>query len=1065
MDQKREKKFDLRSPGISPDRGIILFDREYKICKIDELAGLLLGKSLKECLKRGIYEVLSPYFNEIVSFAKKVIEGALNEKIIITNYKGKEINFYITSIKGSPDSPPLLGVLLIDNYQGKKDEIYRMAGLKKIGSIITASVFDEGFYQLLLREATDILNAEAGTIAVIEQGEELYEDVVFRYTLGEKADILKGVSLKPDMGIIGWVIKNGEPAITNDARKDPRFFPWVDYLTGFITRSIICVPIKINGEPIGALEIINKREGIFDSSDLNLLRLFSKIISERIENYSSRAKWRRDYEFLSGVIDTIREGIVIVDRDLRIKFSNQSFSLLFNNEKEGIIGRSLKDIVRGLDLKTLIDSWYNEVFQGEGRTLLESTIKDYKGESRFYRITAEPFEIDDEVVSTALINFCDITNLKRLESFLDAGVRLSSAFTGVEDLEDASQRALKIIGETIDGERAGWFEFKINSDQRKVLNFRSLWRINDQENYSFDLNSFSKFLSYVEPELKEGKIVFKTRVDCSSNIKESLEAMGIDSVILVPIQIRGRLHGAIRIDNPKTLYPLSPEEINFFKTVSDSFSKAIAREDYLKKIDESEIRYREIYDNLSNIWYIHDMEGRIIECNKAASKITGYSEDELLNMSVKDLIAPQYRNEFNNYLEEIRSNKRAEGLMRILTKEGTEKILDYKNWVVRLPDGNTGVRGFVKDVTEKIRIRHQFRHAQKMESIGILASGISHNFKNLLSGIMGHCQLIREKFRSYPELQRHANEIVKLCSIGNRLISGLLGYSHKDRRYKVELINVSEVLDEAWNLLSHSIGKSIRVEKEWPKELWLKGNSGALLQVIINLCTNARDAMPEGGLLRVLAKRQESTAVIIVEDTGCGMSKDIKNKIFDPFFTTKEKGKGTGLGLYTTYEIVKEHGGRIDVESTPGKGTKFEIHLPLSGINIKLDGEVKERYIRGDGKKVLIVDDDINTLLPMKDLLALRGYRVEYSYSPKEALNKLLYWEPDIVLVDKEMPEMDGISFINEAVLRKVDAHIILITGYDDLEDLESDIKDIIKGHIPKPLDIDRLCSVLESLC
>jgi nitrogen-specific signal transduction histidine kinase/CheY-like chemotaxis protein len=381
--------------------------------------------------------------------------------------------------------------------------------------------------------------------------------------------------------------------------------------------------------------------------------------------------------------------------------------------------------------------------------------------------------------------------------------------------------------------------------------------------------------------------------------------------------------------------------------------------------------------------------------------------------------------------------------MRIVTKDGKEKVLDYKNWVVNLPDGTTAVRGLVRDVTEKMKIRHQFRHAQKMESIGILASGISHNFRNILSGIMSHGQLIQERYKSYPELQRYANEIIKLTKTGSKLISDILGFSWKGEKDTKEILNFSHVLEDACNILRHSLGDHIKIVKYWPDDLPIFGNRSSLLQVIINICTNARDAMPDGGTLRITASKQDNDILLEIEDTGCGMDEETKSKIFDPFFTTKERGKGTGLGLYTTYGIVKEHGGRIEVESSPGKGSIFRIYIPSKKKMIDKQKIIDAGDFKRKGKKVLIVDDDINTLLPMRDLLLLRGYQVECSNCGEDALVKFFSWQPDVILIDRKMPDMDGKEVLRKIFSKSPDACIILISGYENegLNELDPELK------------------------
>ncbi len=1066
MDRKKDYGLLNKNPEKWPERGIIVFDRDLRIWKIDAIASNLLGGNPTNYLKKKLDECFSnEVFSEIIHTSKEVIKGEINERFISITREGNLYNFQVISFKPDPNKSPLLGLILLDDYNGRKDDLYELSGLRRISRALSSVVFNEGFYRIFIRKAMEFLNTEAGTIALLEPGEEGADDVIFKYALGEKADLLEGISIKSDVGIIGWVISNNKSVITNEARNDPRFFPWVDYLTGFVTRSIVCVPIRVSGDAVGAIEVINNRSKGFDIIDIERLKLFCRIISERIEGNYAWNGLKKNYEFLSGIIDTIGEGIVIVDRDLRVKFVNQSLSMLLNKEKEHIIGGNFHNIFQRQEHGLKIEGLLRYLFSsGQGFSTEYELKRDSEGDRRFIRINADPLEMDDEVVSTALISFCDVTHLKRLELFLEAGAAIASSFTGIDDFNQVAEEGLEIIGRAMSADSVFWYEAKSYGKVDRNLFIRAHWNRNQNGNFKFEEDDIKRLFSNVEKDLIERKILFNTRNSVSEPLRGILHSLGIDSMILIPIHLKDTISGIIRIDNPDIDSYLSPEEINFLHTVSDLFSKVVAQESYLKKINESELRYREIYDNLNDIWYLHDMEGRIFEINRAGEKITGYDREELLNMKISDLIAARYRHLFDEYMKEIREKGRTEGYMRIVTKDGIEKILDYKNWVVSLHNGKTAVRGLVRDVTEKMKVRHQFKHAQRMESIGILASGISHNFKNILSGIMTQSQLIQEKYRSYPELQRYTNEIIKLTKEGNKLISDLLGFSWKGGKDDRELLNLSEVIDTAFNILSYSIKDDIKIVKDWPEQLMLYGNRTSLLQVIINLCTNARDAMPEGGTLKITAKRENSNIVLVVEDTGCGMDDNVKSKIFDPFFTTKERGKGTGLGLYTIYKIVKEHEGEIEVESVPGKGSVFKVYLPASDITIKQ--EDRGVSLKVDGKKVLFVDDDINTLVSMKDLLTLRGYHVDYCFSGREAIEKFFSFKPDIMVIDREMPGMDGMETIKKIFSRDSEAKIILISGYEDsgVNGISDEIREIIRGYMTKPIDINKLCSMLETM-
>jgi len=204
--------------------------------------------------------------------------------------------------------------------------------------------------------------------------------------------------------------------------------------------------------------------------------------------------------------------------------------------------------------------------------------------------------------------------------------------------------------------------------------------------------------------------------------------------------------------------------------------------------------------------------------------------------------------------------------------------------------------------------------------------------------------------------------------------------------------------------------------------------------------------------------------MVVVTDTGCGMDKETRARCFDPFFTTKEITKGTGLGLSTTYGIVEEHGGEIHVASKPGRGTTFKLHFPLAPSEEDEEQESPNEMIRGKGEKVLIVDDEADMCRLTKDFLETLGYRIACVNNGKAAIDKYNAWHPDVVLLDRVMPELDGISCAKEIVDQDADAKIVIISGYDKDESSGIAGKEPIKGYLTKPISMKNLSNLLAQI-
>jgi CheY-like chemotaxis protein len=389
--------------------------------------------------------------------------------------------------------------------------------------------------------------------------------------------------------------------------------------------------------------------------------------------------------------------------------------------------------------------------------------------------------------------------------------------------------------------------------------------------------------------------------------------------------------------------------------------------------------------------------------------------------------------------------------------------MEYRNWIVQQADGSPATRGLVRDVTERTNLKSQLKHAQRMESVGTIATGISHNFRNLLAGIMTNSQLIQMKYGHIPELDRYAGEILKLTRAGSDLIKDLLQFSRKGSTESRAVINLADVLAETHNLISRSFDKRFVIQTSWPDLLPVYAEPSSLSQVFMNLCTNARDAMPEGGTLTIAAEREESKVVVSIRDTGVGMDKSTQEKVYDPFFTTKEPGKGTGLGLSTAYGIVKQHGGEIQIESEPGRGTEFHITLPMADRATRAEETPVTELVRGEGQRVLVVDDDDTILQPMIELLEGLGYQASAVNDGRQAVEAYPSWGPDVVLLDRSMPGLDGVETAGRILEIDPDAWIVLISGYDEdgPDGIDPRVLESVKGYIPKPFDIGEVSKVL----
>jgi two-component system, cell cycle sensor histidine kinase and response regulator CckA len=341
------------------------------------------------------------------------------------------------------------------------------------------------------------------------------------------------------------------------------------------------------------------------------------------------------------------------------------------------------------------------------------------------------------------------------------------------------------------------------------------------------------------------------------------------------------------------------------------------------------------------------------------------------------------------------------------------------------------------DVTERKRaereqraLQEQLVISQKMESIGAFAGGIAHNFRNILQAISGNTEFLEFVCGDKQEIAELTTNIYDSVEKGVDLINNLLHFSRRGGvEYRMSYLDMKDVILQTHEIISRVFNKNIDIQVNVEPALYVKGNRSLLSQVFMNLYSNASDAMPNGGRLLIDAVRKGGEVLVTVKDTGIGMDEETLKKIFDPFFTMKEVGKGTGLGLATVHGIIEEHKGAITVSSKLGKGTIFRISLPYAEAGMLEDMETGREIILGNGERVLIVDDERPALDALAAIVKKLGYEAIAMERPMDALRTYSEIAPDLVIMDRGMPKMDGVTCARKIVERDPLAKIIIVSA------------------------------------
>ena len=492
---------------------------------------------------------------------------------------------------------------------------------------------------------------------------------------------------------------------------------------------------------------------------------------------------------------------------------------------------------------------------------------------------------------------------------------------------------------------------------------------------------------------------------------------------------------------------------------------------YSSSLRESEAKFRTVADHTYDweMWF--SPGGAVIYCSPSCERITGLAPEAYLADAdiMERLLHPDDLPRWRAHLHPAGGLPQDENSLldslRIIRPDGQTRWIDHHCHSILDRDGRyQGRRISNRDVTErKLAAEHQraleaqLQQSQKMESLGVLVAGVAHNINNVLAIVMGTASL-REQFVAEPSDREAYQSIGKVCMRGREVVKSLIHFAQPTLAVRAPL-ELHSLIREVCGLLDSTSRNRVRIVEAFaPEPLWINGDAGSINHALVNLCLNALDAMPDGGLLTLRTAILAGDRVeVAVEDDGAGMAPEVLGHVLEPFYTTKEVGKGTGLGLSMTYGVITAHGGSIDLASQPGQGTTVTLRFPR--IQPPAPNEpVKAAAPALGGLNVFLVDDDEDVRFLMTRMLKKAGVRQVKTFSGGEAAVRSLGSgeRPDLVILDQNMPGMNGIQTMAKVRAMLPEMPILISSGQPDIEDWD-EFKGPLVSVLSKPFTMEEI--------
>lgn len=762
-----------------------------------------------------------------------------------------------------------------------------------------------------------------------------------------------------------------------------------------------------------------------------------------LEPHNGLARADSRSQFFEQMFQASPDGLSIADSEHQVLWANQTFAVMFGYSQQEIVGQALEDLV--VPPNRLSESkWVTESLAKGERITLETKRRKKDGTLLDVTISCAPLLLDGEVVGF-YAGYHDISDRRRVEALSSALYRVAEKSSSAHDLQQFFAAVHGIVDELM---HARNFYIAIYDTATETLSFP--YFVDEQDSPPMSKKLGRGLTDYLirtgEPLLATPEVLqaMEDRGEVARNGSRSLDWMG------VPLKVNNHTFGALVVQTYSKNIRYVERDKELLTFVARQVASAVEIKRNEQALRRSEARYRSLVQSSVYGIYRSSLEGRFLDMNPALIHMLGYgsAEEVLLLDPERDVFAQAEEHE--RLIEEFRRTGRLDGFeVKWKRRDGGTIMVRISGRAVSSADEPADVlEAIAEDVTDRRALEDQFRQAQKMEAVGRLAGGVAHDFNNLLMVISGYAEVILGQIDPANSLHEKGRAIQLAADRATTLTRQLLAFSRK-QLLELKVVDVNAIVEDMERLLRPLIGENIELVTILSSEAaHTRADAGQLEQVIMNLVVNAKDAMPAGGRLTLRTEnivvdenhrrgqhfiRLGPYVTLQVSDTGMGMDRETQSRIFEPFFTTKEKGKGTGLGLSTVYGIVKQSGGYVMVQSELGRGTTFQIYLPL------VEGAAEKHLVvapeaNGGTETILLVEDEDSVRQLVRDTLASKGYHVLEGDNGEAGMAAAAAHRGriDLVITDVVMPGMGGREMIKQLGETRPETKVLYLSGYTE---------------------------------